>query len=227
MTVRTRPSLLRLDSSADHPGESVSRRLTTLFADLWGERHGTAGYRHRDLAAEPVPPISSAYCVLGRRAEIKGVVPASEVHALVENAQEEREWALTLPLITEVLAADTVLLGVPMYNFSVPASLKAWIDRVSFPGAFPEGSLRETRVVVVIARGGAYGPGTPREAFDFQEPYLRAYFGDLGVAEEHLHLVRAEMTLADRVPGLARFQGIADETLAEATATLTALATGR
>ncbi|MEU1734461.1 NAD(P)H-dependent oxidoreductase [Streptosporangium sp. NPDC020145] len=226
MTVNTRPSLLRIDSSADDSGESVSRRLTTLFTDLWCERHGTAGYRHRDLAVEPVPPISSAYCVLGRRVEVKGLVPPSEVGALVENAEEEREWALTLPLITEVLAADTVLFGVPMYNFAVPAALKAWIDRVTFPGAFPEGSLAGTRVVVVLARGGAYGPGTPREAFDFQEPYLRAYFGDLGVAGEHLHLVRAEMTLADRLPELARFQPFAEKSLAGATAALTTLLTG-
>lgn len=226
MTVNAQPSLLRLDSSADSSGESVSRRLTTLFADLWCERYGVAGYRHRDLVAEPVPPISSAYCALGRRVEGKGLVPPGEVDALVENAEEEREWALTLPLVREVGAADTVLLGVPMYNFSVPASLKAWIDRVTFPGAFPEGSLRRTRVVVALARGGAYGPGTPRQGFDFQEPYLRAYFGNLGVAGENLHVVRAEMTMADQLPGLSRFQPVADASLAEARAVLTGLVSG-
>ena len=86
-----------------------------------------------------------------------------------------------MSLITELLTADTVLLGTPMYNFSVPASLKAWIYRSTFPGAFtdPESGDRllcDTRVVVVTARGGSYGPGTPREGFDFQMPYLRAYF---------------------------------------------------
>lgn len=224
------PRLLHLDSSAAPAAESVTRRLTGLFADTWRARHGTDGYRHRDLAADPVPPLGPAYVALGRRMERRGVVPPEEVAALTETADERREWGLSLPLIRELRTADTVLLGVPMYNFSVPAALKAWIDRVTFPGAFldPEsggGALRDTRVVVAMARGGAYGPGTPREAFDFQRPYLHAYFTDHGVAEENLHFVQAEMALAGLVPGLARFRELADASLAAARAELTELAT--
>ncbi|MEV8635537.1 NAD(P)H-dependent oxidoreductase [Streptosporangium sp. NPDC051023] len=222
-------SLLHLDSSADRPGDSVSRRLTALFADTWRELYGTAGYRYRDLAADPVPFPAPAYCVLGRRVERQGLVPPGEVAGLVGDADEKREWELTLPLVTELLAADTVLVGVPMYNFSIPAALKAWIDRVTFPGAFTdhetgESLLRGTRVVVVTARGGAYGPGTPREAFDFQEPYLRTYFGNLGVAEENLCFVHAEMTMADRLPELARFQEMAAKSLTTAQTSMTTLA---
>ncbi|GAA3122823.1 FMN-dependent NADH-azoreductase [Streptosporangium carneum] len=222
-------SLLHLDSSADHFDDSVSRRLTALFADTWRRLHGTAGYRYRDLAAEPVPPVTSAYATLGRRVERHGVVPAAGVTALAEDPAERREWALTLPLVTEVLAVDTVLLGVPMYNFSVPATLKAWIDRVSFPGAFtdPDGGgslLGRTRVVVVTARGGAYGPGTPREAFDFQTPYLRAYFGNLGVTEENLSFVHAELTRAGDVPELGRFRTLAADSLTAARTAVIVLA---
>ncbi len=209
-------SLLHIDSS--HAHDSVSRRLTALFADTWRELHGTSGYRHRDLVADPVPPVGPAYCALGRRLERDGLVPPERVAALTGDAEEEREWAATLPLVTELLAADTVLIGAPMYNFSVPASLKAWIDRVTFPGAFRDTGtgkalLRGTRVVVAAARGGAYGPGTPREAFDFQTPYLRAYLTNLGMAEEDLTFVHAEMTLAGLVPALERFRPMAEASL--------------
>lgn len=222
-------SLLHLDSSASHSRDSVSRQLTGLFADTWRKLYGAAGYRYRDLAADPVPLVSPAYAALGQRVERLGVIPPARVAALVEGAAEKREWALTLPLITELLAADTMLIGVPMYNFSVPASLKAWIDRVTFPGAFADpdtGSslLHGTRVVVVTARGGSYGPGTPRETFDFQAPYLRAYFGNLGVADENLYLVHAEMTRAADVPELAHFQALAARSLTAARAAVTALA---
>ncbi|MFC8074816.1 FMN-dependent NADH-azoreductase [Streptomyces sp. NPDC057307] len=223
------PTLLQLDSSADNTKESVSRQLTALFADTWRALHGPAGHRYRDLAADPVPLVSSAYATLGRRVERHGTVPPSAVAALADGAAERREWALTLPLITELLAADTVLVGVPMYNFSIPASLKAWIDRLTFPGAYVDpdtgGSLlRDTRVVVVTARGGGYGPGTPREAYDFQTPYLRTYFGALGVADENLLFTHAEMTRSGDVPGLARFQEMAAHSLAAARTAMTTAA---
>lgn len=220
-------ALLHLDSSSsDH---SVSRRLTTLFADTWRGLHGPAGYRYRDLVADPVPVVGRAFVNLGERVESRGVIPCAEVAALTDGAEERREWALTRPLVEELLAADTVLLGVPMYNFSVPASLKAWIDRVTFPGMFTDPDtgdslLRGTRVVVVTARGGGYRPGTPRASFDFQEPYLRAYLGNLGVAEANLHFVHAEWTRSGEVPALARFGELTARSLAAARAAVTELA---
>ncbi|WP_051762418.1 FMN-dependent NADH-azoreductase [Microbispora rosea] len=224
-------SLLHVDSSASLAGDSVTRRLTASFADVWCRRHGTSGYRYRDLTADPVPLVSHAYTTLGRRVERHRVVPLARVTAMTGGPAEEREWALTLPLIRELLEADTVLVGVPMYNFTVPAALKAWIDRVTFPGAYVDpateaGRLRDTTVVVVAARGGAYGPGTPREGLDFQTPYLRTYFRELGVAEENLHVVQAEMTRAWDVPALARFRELGDRSLADAYAAVRALADG-
>ncbi|BBA98869.1 putative acyl carrier protein phosphodiesterase [Actinacidiphila reveromycinica] len=205
-------SLLHLDSSADGSGDAVSRRLTALFARTWQARHRDAGrrcsYRYRDLAADPVPPLDTAYCALGRRAEQHGFPPPAGVPALLGGPAEARAWALTRPLVDELLAADTVLIGAPMYNYAVSALLKAWIDRVSFPGTFvrPDGTaspLAATRVVVVATRGGGYGAGTPLAGHDFQTPYLRAYFGKQGVAAEHVHVVSAEWTLAELVPDLA------------------------
>jgi FMN-dependent NADH-azoreductase len=223
--------LLHLDSSANRSAESVTRRLTALFAEAWRASHGPAAYRYRDLVADPVPPLDGAYCALGRRLERHGPVPPAQVPALVENADEARQWALTRPLIAEVLAADTVLIGAPMYNYGVPAALKAWIDRVSFPGAFLDphtgGSLlRATRIVIVASRGGQYRPGTPHRASDFQTSYLCAYFGKQGVPEENVHVVTAELTLAGLAPHLARFAGRAERSLAAARERVTALAAG-
>jgi FMN-dependent NADH-azoreductase len=219
--------LLHIDSSADTTADSVTRQLTGAFV----RTRGRADHRHRDLSAEPVPPITAAYTSLGRRVEREGFVPPAKVPALIESAAEQREWELTHPYLTELLDADTLLLGVPMYNLSVPATLKAWIDRVTFPGALTdpdtgESLLRHTRVVVVMARGGGYGPGTPRERLDFQTPYLRAYFGNLGVPPENLHLVAAELTRVDVIPRPAGMEDLAAASLARARATLTALAAG-
>jgi FMN-dependent NADH-azoreductase len=124
--------LLHVDSSASDARDSVSRHLTGLFAETW--RHGPVAYR--DLAAAPVPPLTRAYVALGQRVEGYGTVSPAKVAELAENADERREWDLTLPLIDEILAAGTVLIGAPMYNLSIPAALKAWIDRIGFPGVF-------------------------------------------------------------------------------------------
>ncbi|MCX4744389.1 NAD(P)H-dependent oxidoreductase [Kitasatospora sp. NBC_01287] len=224
-------TLLHIDTSISTAEESVSRRLTERFAAAWRTAHGAAGYRYRDLAADPVPMIGSAYARLGQRVERQGTLHPAQVAALVQGPAEEREWALTRPLIEEVLAADTVLLGVPMYNLAIPATLKAWIDRISFPGAFTdpgtgESLLRGAEVVVVTARGGGYGPGTPREAFDHQMPYLRAYFGNLGVAEANLRFVHAELTRAADIPALAGLQELGEASLAAAGSAVDALAAG-
>jgi FMN-dependent NADH-azoreductase len=223
------PALLHLDSSANHSSESVTRELTASFARAWRSRHVAAGYQHRDLAADPVPPIDAAYCQLGRRVERHGLVALDKVAALAGSPAEERQWALALPLITEVRAADIILIGAPMYNLSVAASLKAWIDRVTFPGAFTDpGSgdslLSRTRVVVIAARGGAYGAGQPGQGLDFQLPYLRAYFRKQGVAESGLHTVSSDLTLAGLVPRLIGRQPQAERSYTEARRAVTSLA---
>ncbi|MFF7586915.1 FMN-dependent NADH-azoreductase [Kitasatospora purpeofusca] len=219
------PALLHLDSSAGPLDRSVSRRLTARFARAWQARHPDADYRHRDLAADPVPLVGPGYASLSIRVERRSApVPLSDVHSLATTPDEQHEWSLTHPLITELHAADTLLLGVPMYNFTVPAALKAWIDRITFPGAHT-GRLTATRVVVVTARGGGYGPGTPRERFDFQTPYLRAWFTEhLGVPDAHLRFVHAELTRAADIPALTPYRDLATTSLGTARTTLTALA---
>lgn len=200
--------LLHLDSSAsDH---SISRELGALYARTWQEHNDTGQYRHRDLVRDPVPLVGPAFVDLGERVERHGFVAPAKVGALVETAAEEREWARTKPLIEQLTGADILLLGVPMYNFSVPASLKAWIDRISFPGAYVdpdsgERLLRDTRVIVLTARGGGYGQNDRRAGFDYQIPYLRAYFGNLGVVDSNLTVVAVDYTRAGDIPGLSGF----------------------
>ena len=98
--------------------------------------------------------------------------------------------------LDEFLAADVVVIGAPMYNFSIPSTLKAWIDRIAVAGRTfrygangPEGLAGGKRVVIVSSRGGIYSEGA-MQALDFQEQYLRKLFGFLGVTD--IEIVRAE-----------------------------------
>lgn len=93
-------------------------------------------------------------------------------------------------IIEEVEAADTIVIAAPMYNFSVPSTLKAWLDHLARAGRTfrytangPEGQLKGKRVIAVVSRGGFYTEGNPAKGMDFQEPYLRAFFGFLGITD--------------------------------------------
>jgi FMN-dependent NADH-azoreductase len=181
-------NLLHIDSSIRREG-SVTREITGAFADVWRSSNPGGGYTYRDLNADPVPHVDGA------------------------------EHGVTADLVAEVRAADVILIGAPMYNFSIPSTLKAWIDHFATSEFFPreDGTfeLGGKRVVVVTARGGSYKPGTPREGFDFQEPYLRAVFSMIGLDHE-LEFVHAELTLADVNPQLHQFRELAVESLADA-----------
>ncbi len=212
--------LLHLDSSAHRAAESVSRRLTDLFARTWRAGNDRAEYHHRDLVADPVPPIGPAYCALGRRVEQHGVPAPVRYDELIETEDERREWDLTRALVDEVRGSDVLLLGAPMYNFAVPAALKAWIDRITFPGVFTgadgSSSLADLRVVVVTSRGGAYGPGSGAEDLDFLAPYLRSWLTKQGVAARNIEIVVADRTLAEIVPGYEQARPAAARSLAAA-----------
>lgn len=90
--------------------------------------------------------------------------------------------------LDEFLEADTIVIGAPMYNFTLPTQLKAWIDRIVVAGktfryteSGPEGLARGKRVIVALARGGFYNRGSPAAAFEHLETYLRGVFGFLGI----------------------------------------------
>lgn len=210
------PQLLHLDASAR--SDSFSRELGAAFVDHWKAAHPEGTYTYRDLVADPVEPIDEARVRLATQSSLNGVRDLAAMDAVAAAPELAGAWAATRPLIEQLLAADVVVIGTPMYNFSVPGSLKTWMDRVTLPWL----PLAGKSAVILSARGGAYGPGTPREPFDFQEPYLRAYFAALSL--EDIEFVHTELTHAPVMPFLADFRDVHDASRAAALDAVKALA---
>ena len=152
---------------------SASRAITAAFAEAWT---GTVTYR--DLAADPLPYLADA----------------------------DQHWhptAFQRQIIDELLAADVVLIGAPMYNYSVSATLKTWIDHVHVPDVTTGGMqpLAGRTAVVATSRGIAYDAGSPTEGWDHNTPVLELILGTaFGM---NVEVITASYTLAERVPELA------------------------
>lgn len=162
--------LLHIDSSA-LGGNSVSRELSAAVVEQWRDRIQDLEVDYRDLDTAPVPHLT------GR--------------SLAGTDEAEREAAEHT--LQQFLDADVVVIGAPMYNFAIPSTLKAWIDRIAVAGRTfrytengPEGLAGGKRVIIASSRGGIHS-GAPT---DFQEPYLRQIFAFLGI--DDLEFVRAE-----------------------------------
>jgi len=176
-------NLLHIDSSALGT-KSASRELTATIVAQLRENHPTARVTYRDLDSAPLPHLTGA-----------ALAGADQAATAVADA-----------VLAEFLAADVVVIGAPMYNFSIPSTLKAWIDRIAVAGKTfrygpngAEGLAGRKRVIVASTRGGVYGNG----AMDFQENYLRAVLGFLGVTD--ISFARAEglaMSGSDRAQKL-------------------------
>lgn len=183
--------LLHIDSSV-FPGEaSSSRSITAAFRKTWDEQHPEGTVIYRDLAADPVPHITADAWSAGYAA------PAEHT------PEQSAAFAARVKLIEELEEADAVLIGAPMYNFSIPSTLKAWLDSVLLPGrtAGETPSAQGTPVFVVASRGGSYAPGTPREGYEFVQNYLEAALkGTLGL---DLDFIVPELTMAPRNPAMS------------------------
>jgi FMN-dependent NADH-azoreductase len=169
-------NLLRIDSSARR--NSVSRQLTSRFVEAWQREHREGEVIERDLAATTLPLITDEW------------VQAVHSDPAALTAEQKQILAVSDELVAELVQADTIVIGAPMYNFAIPAPLKAWVDQVVrvgktvlFAAAGPEGILKGKKVCVVTSRGGAFRPGTPAERFDYVEPYLRHILGFIGLTE--------------------------------------------
>jgi FMN-dependent NADH-azoreductase len=158
--------LLRIDSSARH--NSVSRRLTGAFVTAWRSANPAGEVTERDLAATTLPVITTEWTQA----------------AFTDSAKRsEEQWQVLLPsetFITELEAAGIIVISVPMYNFTISAPLKGWIDHIVRPGRTvaygpdgPKGLLAGKKTFVLTSRGGMYATGLPAGARDYQEPYLR------------------------------------------------------
>jgi len=175
--------LLHIDSSV-LGDNSVSRLLTAELVKAVKARHANVTVNHRDVAANEIAHLSGE--ILGA-----GFMPESDW-----NATQRAERAVTEELISEFLAADVVVIGAPMYNFSIPSQLKAWIDRVAAAGRTfqytatgPQGLAGGKKVIVASSRGGSYSSEQGR-LMDFQEDYLKTVMGFFGITD--VEFVRAE-----------------------------------
>ncbi|MDQ0963861.1 FMN-dependent NADH-azoreductase [Streptomyces sp. B4I13] len=198
-------TLLHLDSSLFPESASTSRSVTAAFRRAWEEQHPDGTVIHRDLATDPVPHLDALTAAAGFAA------------AADRTPEQAAAFAPRLELIEQLENADAVLIGAPMLNFTVPSTLKTWLDQVILMGrtAPAEGSsVRGTPVYVVASRGGSYAPGTPREGYEYVQNYLQAVLGDmLGMTVE---FIVPELTLAHSNPSMAELVPLAEASKARA-----------
>jgi FMN-dependent NADH-azoreductase len=171
-------TLLRIDSSPMGDGASFSRHLTTEFVEKWKQAHPGGKVITRDVSTSGLSPIDAEW--------IGAVYTPKESRT----ARQSEILGLSDQLIAELKSADEYVIGVPMHNFSIPSSLKLWIDLVarvgetfSYENGAPAGLLQHKKATFLVASGGVYSQGTPAFALNFIEPYLRSFFAFLGVKE--------------------------------------------
>ena len=174
------PTLLHI-SVSPRGKDSISRRLGVAAVEAWKARNPGGRVIERDLAKTPLTFVDVDW--------IAGAFSPPEYHT------ENHKKALTLSneLVSELLEADEIILATPMFNFSVPAALKAWIDHVVRAGktfrykadGTPVGLLAGTgiKVLVIVASGGSYPEGSPLAALNYEIPYLRFILGFMGLTD--------------------------------------------
>jgi FMN-dependent NADH-azoreductase len=197
--------LLHIDSSIQGD-RSVSRKLTARARGAWRAAHPGGTVTYRDLGSNPVPHFDAA-------TGLARLVPAE-----LRTPAQAASWALSEELVNEIREADTILLGLPLYNFGAPSSVKAWLDHLIGPGLShdPETKaplLGGREFVVLASRGGGYAEGTPRYGWDHAEPWLPHAISLTGLEPR---FITAELTLAHVNPAMAELIPLADQSLAEA-----------
>lgn len=163
-------------SSSLFDTQSKSTEVARDFIATWKQKNPGAQVVQRALTPANIPHLASETLVaLGKDRDAR-------------TADERRAVDFADTLIAEVEAADTIVIAAPMYNFSIPTTLKAWIDHIARAGRTfrytaegPVGLLTGKKVITVVSRGGFYAPGSAGAAMDFQEPYLRTVLGFLGL----------------------------------------------
>lgn len=192
--------LLRIDSSARK--NSVSRQLTGTFTESWREQHPDGLVIERDLTTTHLPLITDEW------------VQAAYSDPRNLTTEQRLVLAASDALIDEVRQADVIVIGAPMYNFAIPAPLKAWIDQVVragqtvlFSASGPKGILKGKKVYVITSRGGAFRPGTATASFDYQEPYLRHILAFIGLTD--VTFIHAENQKPGQLGEAARNEAVA------------------
>jgi FMN-dependent NADH-azoreductase len=168
-------NLLHIDSSV-LGSHSVSRQVTAAVVERLAKAQPGITVTYRDVGAEPLPHLSGLHL-----AAAQGAAVDADVQAELVTGQS---------VLNEFLAADIVVIGAPMYNFTIPTQLKAWIDRIAVAGktfkysaAGVEGLAGGKRVIIAVSRGNVYGTETPNAGYEHTETYLRSLFGFIGVTD--------------------------------------------
>lgn len=168
--------ILHINSSVRN-GDSISRKVTGEFLNKWKAGEPDTVIVERDLAAHPLPHLTEQ--ALG------AFFTAPDQH----NAEQAQIAKLSATLIQELFDADVIVIGAPMYNFSIASGLKAWVDHVARAGVTfkytdkgPVGLLTGKKVYIFTSRGGVYSEG-PAAAMDFHGTYLRAVLGFIGLTD--------------------------------------------
>jgi FMN-dependent NADH-azoreductase len=194
--------LLHIDASIQGV-RSISRALSARAAARWRDANPDGTVTYRDLAVDPVPHLDP----VGVQSRF---VPPEQ-----HNPEQAASWARSVDLIGEISAADTILLGLPLYNFGPPSTVKAWLDHLIVPGlsmdpATGDGLLGGREMIVLESRGGGYAEGTPREGWDHAQPWLPHGISLTGLEPR---FITAELTLADVNPAMADLRELAAASL--------------
>lgn len=167
--------LLHLDSSVLGP-HSVSRQVSAAIVERLRDANPGLDIVYRDLTTTPLGHLTGSHLAAGQ-----GAAPEASLREDIAAGQA---------VLDEFLAADTIVIGAPMYNFTIPSQLKAWIDRILVAGKTfkygpqgVEGLAGNKRVIVAVSRGGYYGAGTPAAVGEHLETYLRWVFGFIGIRD--------------------------------------------
>ncbi len=186
--------ILHIDSSADM-NNSITRALTARIL----ARFDGARVTRRDVAATPLPQIDDTWV------NVRNTAPEARTPAQLE------AFALSDTLIAELKAADVIVIGAPVYNFAIPASLKAWIDLIARAGetfrytaSGPEGLVTGKRVIVASANAGT----PPGADHDYNTRYLRFVLGFMGMTD--VEVVSADHVAGDRAAAIAKANGQID-----------------
>ena len=168
------PKLLVVETSP-RAAQSVSRRLTATFVEAWRSAHPGGEVVGRDLARTEMPFVDLPW------------FRASLTPAQAQSPEMREAIRVSDGLVAELAAADHVAIGTPMYNYSVPAALKAYVDQIVRRGLTlgtdGKGLLRGKRCTVLMASGGAYTEGSPIRDFDLATPYLRMILKAIGIED--------------------------------------------
>ncbi len=198
------PTLLRVDASFRTEG-STSRAVADSAQRAWLREHPDGAVVHRDLGVGPLPAEAWGLAV--------GAAYTPEEH---RTAEQRAATGLAATLADELVAADALVLASPLYNFGVSQHTKSWIDLLIADPRLGPGTeaLRGRPALLVVAQGGGYRAGTPREGWDHATPYLQRILADLwGMS---CTTVVADLTLAASTPAMAGLVGVAEQSLATA-----------